>query len=151
MNKTRYWIAVVSKDHTMRGVAGGFMQVCHGKQAPLKRMSEADWVIFYSPKQTMNGDEKCQAFTAIGQVKDSEVYAFQMSQDFVPFRRNVTFFDCQEVAIGPLLPQLDFIQNKSKWGFQFRLGFFEIQEKDFNFIASKMLPNECPRPHVSVR
>ena len=36
MNSTKYWIATISKEHTLRGVAGGFMQVCHGKQAPLK-------------------------------------------------------------------------------------------------------------------
>ena len=54
----KYWITVVSKDHLQRGIAGGFMQANHGKEAPLKKMKEGDWVIFYSPKHTMNGDEK---------------------------------------------------------------------------------------------
>ncbi|MGZ3835968.1 MAG: EVE domain-containing protein, partial [Mucilaginibacter sp.] len=66
----RYWITVVSKDHLQRGVDGGFMQANHGKQGSLKRVREGDWVIFYSPKQSMNGDEKLQAFTAIGQASD---------------------------------------------------------------------------------
>jgi hypothetical protein len=74
----RYWIVVVSKDHIARGVAGGFMQANHGKQAPLKRMSKGDWVIFYSPKQSYSGDEPLQAFTAIGRVADDEVYQHKM-------------------------------------------------------------------------
>jgi len=32
------WIAVACADHVALGVAGGFMQVCHGKAAPLRRM-----------------------------------------------------------------------------------------------------------------
>ena len=35
---TRFWVGVVSKEHVLRGVEGGFCQVCHGKKAPLNRM-----------------------------------------------------------------------------------------------------------------
>ena len=34
----KYWIGTVSKEHVLRGVAGDFCQVCHGKAAPLNRM-----------------------------------------------------------------------------------------------------------------
>jgi len=44
--EARYWIVVVSKDHLERGVAGSFMQVNHGKEAPLKRLQKGDWVVF---------------------------------------------------------------------------------------------------------
>ena len=82
----KYWIVVASKDHVMRGVSGGFMQANHGKQAPLKRMTPGDWVIFYSPKQVLENDEKCQAFTAIGQLSDDKIYQVTMSENFAPFR-----------------------------------------------------------------
>lgn len=36
----KFWIGTVSKEHVMKGVAGGFCQVCHGKQAPLNRMKK---------------------------------------------------------------------------------------------------------------
>jgi predicted RNA-binding protein len=142
MKAQRYWIAAVSKEHTMRGVAGGFTQVCHGKEAPLKRMKQNDWIIFYSSKIKMEETEKCQTFTAIGQASDEEIYQFQMSPSFNPFRRNIKFYNCRETSILPLINELEFIPNKSKWGFPFRYGFFEINEKDFNLIVSKMLPNE---------
>ncbi len=34
----RYWIGVACKEHVLRGVTGGFCQVCHGKAAPLNHM-----------------------------------------------------------------------------------------------------------------
>ena len=137
----KYWVNVVSKDHTQRGVSGGFMQSCHGKQGPLKRMQKDDWVIFYSPKDSMQGTIKCQAFTAIGQVKDDLVYSFQMTDDFIPFRRNVSFQSCTEVPIVPLISQLSFIRDKRYWGAPFRFGFFEISEDDFNLISKSMIDN----------
>jgi predicted RNA-binding protein len=145
MNTRKYWVAVVSKDHTQRGVEGGFMQACHGKQGPLKRMHENDWVIFYSPKQSMNSDIKCQAFTAIGQTTDENIYQYQMTSDFIPFRRNIEFYECEQISILPLIDQLEFIKDKKKWGFQFRFGFFEINEHDFNFLLSKMEPKGVDR------
>lgn len=139
MEKTKYWMAVVSKEHSMRGVTGGFMQVCHGKQAPLKRMKPNDWLIVYSPKMAMDGDLKCQAFTAIGQVADHDVYQYEMSENFIPFRRNIKFRNCEEVLISPLIPDLEFIKNKRSWGYAFRFGFFEIGISDFELISKKMI------------
>lgn len=135
----QYWIVVASKDHVMRGVSGGFMQANHGKQAPLKRMKPGDWVIFYSPKQVLERDEKCQAFTAIGQLSDDKIYQVAMSENFVPYRRNVTFYTSTEVSILPLIEELDFIPDKKSWGYPFRYGFFEIGNHDFELIRNYML------------
>jgi hypothetical protein len=91
----RYWIGVVSKNHVARGVAGGFAQLGHGKRAPLARMRAGDWLIYYSPKMSMDGDEACQAFTAIGQVKTGEIYSFPesiISLSASPRRANCTVF-----------------------------------------------------------
>jgi len=145
MKNINYWITVISKDHIEKGVAGSFIQVCHGKQGPLKRIKEKDWIIVYSPKITMDGNEKCQSFTAIGQATGESIYSFQMTKDFIPFRRNVEFYPCQEISILPLIDKLDFIQNKKSWGYPFRFGLFKIGENDFNLITSNMLKNEINR------
>lgn len=138
MKLPRYWVAVVSLDHALRGVNGGFIQVCHGKAAPLKRMRKDDYLLIYSPKLSMNGTEKCQSFTAVGSVKDELIYPFRMTETFVPFRRNINFNDSKACSILPLIPQLEFITDKKHWGYPFRFGFFEITENDFTLIASKM-------------
>ncbi|MFP3592784.1 EVE domain-containing protein [Chryseobacterium sp. SIMBA_038] len=135
----KYYIAVASKDHIERGVEGGFMQANHGKAASLKRLRTGDGIIFYSPKRYFEKDEKCQCFTAIGEIKDEEIYQGIMAAGFQPFRRNVDFYKCKEVSIIPLIDELDFIIDKKRWGFSFRFGFLEILEKDFQFIKSKMI------------
>lgn len=135
---TKYWIGVASKEHVQRGVKGGFAQVCHGKIGTLKFMSEGDWLIYYSPTHSFGGKDACRSFTAIGIIENGEPYTFKMSEDFIPWRRNVNFLNSKEVLIEPLLEQLSFILDKKKWGFPFRKGSFEIANKDFEVIAQKM-------------
>lgn len=148
MNTTRYWMAAITKEHTLRAISGGFIQVCHGKEAPLKRMKKGDFILVYSSKISMEGKEKCQAFTAIGQVSGDEVYPFQMTENFIPFRRNINFVKCNETSIIPLIDGLEFIRDKKSWGYPFRFGFFEINTADFKLITSKMLENEITGQYV---
>ena len=79
-----------------------------------------------------------QAFTAIGQIADDEPYQAEMSPDFHPLRRNVDFLDCAETPIRPLIEQLDFIEDKSRWGYKFRFGAFKIEDRDLEVIRSAM-------------
>ncbi len=138
----RYWIATASREHVMKGVAGGFAQVCHGKGGPLNRMAEGDWIIYYSPTETFGGKDVCRRFTAVGKIKANKPYTFEMSKDFIPWRRDVTFFPAHEVAIEPLLDKLSFIPDKRHWGFPFRRGCFEIPEQDFRLIYKSMEVSE---------
>jgi len=136
---TKYWIAVASKEHVKLGIAGNFMQVCHGKQAPLKRMQAHDWIIYYSPVDIFGSKEPLRKFTALGKVSADEPYLFEMSKDFIPWRKKVNFVkSAKEVAIEPIIPYLSFIRNKQHWGLPLRAGFLEISKQDFNLIATGM-------------
>ena len=88
----KYWIIAASKDHVKKGIAAGFAQACHGKSSPLKRMKKGDCIVYYSGKQTIGKPEKCQEFTALGEVTDDEIYQFKVSEDFCPSRRNIEFW-----------------------------------------------------------
>ena len=138
MSEPRYWVIVASKNHVQNGLRAGIAQANHGKAAPLKRMQIGDGILYYSPKVEFEGSEKLQAFTAIGQVTGSEVYQFDMGGGFIPFRRDVKYFECQDAPIQELIPALSFIENKQSWGYHFRFGFFEIPKADFDLIADKM-------------
>ncbi len=135
----KYWIILASKDHVKNGIAEGIAQACHGKASPLKRMHKGDFVVYYSGKETFGEPEKCQEFTAIGKVKDDEIYQFQMTPDFCPSRRNIDFFESKDISILPLINSLDFIRNKQRWAYPFRFGFLEINQHDFNVISSQMI------------
>ena len=137
--KPRFWIGVASREHVQRGIAGGFCQLCHGKPGPLKRMSQGDWIVYYSPTERFGETSPCQRFTAIGEVLAGEVYLFPMAPGFVPHRRDVRFHNAKEVPIRPLLDQLSFIPDKRRWGYVFRYGHLEIPAEDFSRIANNML------------
>jgi len=133
-----YWIAVASREHVLGGKAGGFAQVCHGKAGPLKRMRGGDWIVYYSPTERFREKIPCRRFTAIGQVAEREPYTFEMSPDFIPWRRDVAFIEADEAEIVPMLDALSFIKDKRRWGFPFRWGCFSVPQADFSLIAEMM-------------
>lgn len=135
----KFWIGVASRDHVSNGVQLGICQFCHGKSAPAKRLKKGDFVIYYSPKNTMNGSESYQKFTAIGIVQDDIPYQVDMGDNFKPFRRNIKYFNAQHVDIKLLVEDLPFIRNKKSWGYAFRYGFLEIDQLSFEIIAKQML------------
>ncbi|MEG0327250.1 MAG: EVE domain-containing protein [Erysipelothrix sp.] len=138
MNR-RYWIGVASFEHVKLGVESGFSQVCHGKKAPLKRMKQNDIIFYYSPTLKFGSKEKYQCFTAMGRFIDDEVYQFEMPKNFFPYRRNVDFYQpLKHASIHTLIPNLDFIDNPSRYGEKFRFGLFEITHHDALVIWNAM-------------
>jgi hypothetical protein len=136
---SKYWIAVASAEHARRGRTG-FMQVNHGKAAPLRRLSTGDGVVYYSPTTTFRGADRLQAFTLIGRVRDDDIYVGEMGEGFTPWRRNVDYAPSHDAPIAPLLDKLEFSRGKTNWGYQMRFGLFEISEADFRTIAAAMGP-----------
>jgi len=132
----KHWIAVASAEHARRGKAG-FMQVNHGKAAPLRRIHPGDGVAHYSPTETFGGKDKLQAFTLIGRVKPGDIYQGEMG-DWVAHRRDVDWADAHDAPIAPLLDRLEFTAGKTNWGYQLRFGLFGISEHDFELIAQAM-------------
>lgn len=135
------WIAVASAEHARRGcatLAGGYMQVCHGKCAPLRRASPGDRVAYYAPTLTMGGKDKFQAFVSLGVVEPGQPYAFDMGGGFVPYRRDVLYVPAHEAPIAPLLDQLEFVEDRQRWGYKFRFGLFEVSHHDMRVIARAM-------------
>src|SRR5438105_3809844 len=115
---TRYWIGLASRDHVLRGVAGGFCQLGHGKAAPIKRLAPGDWIAYYSPRTAFEGGEPVQAFTAIGRIKPGEPYAGDTGDGFRPVRRDVAFLGhATEAPIRPLIDRLGFTRGKPSWGY----------------------------------
>jgi len=135
------WIAVASAEHARRGCAvpqQGFMQVCHGKCAPLRRVSPGDRVAYYSPTVTMGGKDRLQRFVSLGMVLPGSPYAFDMGGGFVPYRRDVAYVRAQEAPIAPLLDALEFVEDRTRWGYKFRFGLFQVSDHDMALIANAM-------------
>jgi hypothetical protein len=132
------WIAVASAAHVRMGCAGGFMQVCHGKAAPLRRLNPGDLVAYYSPTETFGGRDRLQAFTAIGIVEPRAPYQVDMGNGFAPFRRDVAWRRADPAPIHRLLRDLSFSRDNSNWGYQLRFGLFKVDPDDIKRIADAM-------------
>jgi EVE domain len=138
------WIAVASADHARRGGAAGFVQVSHGKLAPLKRIAAGDRIACYSPTVALGGKEKCQAFTLLGIVCDGEPYQVDMGGGFTPFRRDMNWLKTKDAPIQPLLEALDFTTGRRNWGSQLRFGLFAVSDHDIELIAKAMGVRQLP-------
>lgn len=132
-----HWIAVACADHVRRGVAGGFMQVNHGKVGPLRRMRPGDGIVYYSPSERMRQPDGLQSFSAIGRIREGEPYRGVMAAGFEPFRRDVDWFAAKPMPIRPLLPTLHFASGGG-WGYRLRFGVLEVDAADFLAIAAAM-------------
>jgi hypothetical protein len=133
-----HWIAVASAEHVRRGRTEGFMQVNHGKAAPLRRIKPGDGIVYYSPTTIFGERDGLQAFTALGTVREGEPYQGDMGGGFTPFRRDVEWAKARETPIKPLLEWLEFTAGKSNWGYQLRFGLFPVSAADFSLIAEAM-------------
>jgi hypothetical protein len=134
----RFWIGVASASHVRIGRAGGFMQLCHGRGAPLRRLRPGDGIIYYSPTDVFGARDGYRCFTAIGEVASSDPYRADMGGGFTPMRRDVLWSPAREVPIRPLLERLQLTRGRSSWGSVFRFGLVEIGEDDFAMIGAEM-------------
>src|SRR5260221_8311766 len=129
-----HWVAVASAEHVAIGRRLGFMQVGHGKGAPLQRLHAGDHVAYYSPVRVFGTKEACQAFTAVGVVRDERVYQGDMGNGFRPFRKDVDWLEAQEASIRPLLELLSFTKGQSNWGYALRFGLLKVTPDDMDVI-----------------
>ena len=137
-----FWLGVVSRSHILLGVQGGFIQLNHGKKAPLRRFRAGDGLVIYSPRTEYPDGAPLQCFTAIGTVVSGDIDQVDIAPDFRPYRMDVQFLPCKEAPIKPLVQDLSFIRNKAHWGAAFRFGQLKIPERDFGLIAEAM---RCPQ------
>jgi len=138
--KCCFWIAVASGRHASEGRAGGFAQLGHGKAATIMPLSAGDWLVYYSPRSELEGGERLQAFTAIGQIVSEEPYEAKARDGFRPYRMDMKYRkSARPASIRPLLSRLSLTADRgSHWGIPFRQSRIEISRADFRKIARAM-------------
>ena len=134
---TAHWVGVASRDHVLIARDGGFCQLSHGKESPLQHLNPGDTIAYYSPRETIRSGDPVQAFTALGEVQDGDIWQAEAG-DFRPFRRAVRYLDVREAPIRPLLDRLSFTRGRPAWGQTLRRGTFRIEAEDHALIAQAM-------------
>ena len=132
------WVGVASREHVAVAVAGGFCQLSHGKEAPLRRMTPGDHILHYAPRDRMRAGEIVQAFVAIGTVEAGEPYQVEVTDSFRPYRRDVHYHRFRKAPIRPLLDALSFTRDRPSWGQAFRYGSFTSDAEDLRIITEEM-------------
>lgn len=139
----RFWLAVACRDHVRIGRAGGFMQVCHGKAAPLRRLSPGDGIVYYSPTERLGDRLPLRCFTALGRILPGTPYQADMGGGFLPYRRDVAWeAAAADVPVGRLVDQLDLTRDRRGWGYQLRFGLIGLSEADMQRLEGAMLGHE---------
>jgi hypothetical protein len=132
------WIAVASAEHVRRGVAASFIQVCHGKQGPLRRMRPGDLVATYSPTEQFRGPGALRSFTAIGRIGSEDIQQVDMGGGFRPFRRQVLWFAASPAPVRALQARPGFALSGAGWGARLRFGLLKIDMESMADIAQAM-------------
>ncbi len=159
------FLLFASADHVARGISQSIAQACHGKRAPLKRIAQGDWIIYYSAKwrydnsntgKTAKSNE-ARIFSAIGRVADSEPFSAECqiennsssstnSECFQAWRRRIDYYpSIHSIPITPLINSLEFIKNKKHWGMFVRGGIISLNFNDFQLISNSMGINQIQR------
>lgn len=84
------------------------------------------------------GGEPLQALTAIGEVAEDEPYQVEVTPAFRPWGRNVDFIGFTKPRSAPLIEDFEFMADKKRWGYKFRLGVLFIEDRDLDLIRSVM-------------
>jgi len=82
--------------------------------------------------------DKMTLSKAIRKLEESGLVRREPSE-FVPYRRDINFLEAAYAPIHPLMEQLSFIKDKSRWGYAFQFGHLEIAKTDFETISTRML------------
>jgi hypothetical protein len=135
---TKYWLAVVQREHVLRGVEAGIVQTNHGVKSGIQRMKPGDGLTYYSPKTAYPAGDPLREFTAIGTIAGGEPWQ-ENQGEFNPWRRHVDYDKTATATpIAPLLDVLELTRGNKNWGFIMRRGQIEITESDFRAIATQM-------------
>jgi hypothetical protein len=132
----RHWIGVVSREHVLMAVAGGYALLNRGMLAPLQRLSPDDWLICYSPRTTYPDGAPLQVLTAIGRVSGRAPYEAPMPTGAMGHHRDIDWCEATETPIAKLNDRLEF--TRGNWGMLTRRGLFDISAADFQTIRGTM-------------
>jgi len=138
----KHWIAVISLEHAQIAATSGFLQVCHGKAAPLKATRAGDEFFIYCPKTRMKDGKSLKQIAFRGHFKDDRVYQVEQFPGFHPWRKDVCF-DGQFQALALLSVEGMELTRNPHWGMLARRGFFEISAHDAALLNPSKEKQAC--------
>ena len=126
----------------MIAARSGFLQVCHGKAAPLRKTSAGDEVFIYCPRTGMGEGAVLKRVEYRCVIANDMVYQVEQAPGFLPFRKDVRFdTGFQGIPIGDVRG-MELTANPH-WGILARRGFFEFGAHDATLLR-RAVPGPAP-------
>lgn len=133
-----YWMCVVSRADAHLAQREGRLRLSAASERRVRRLSEGDGVLLYSPREGNRRGAVVRRFTAVGTVVTGTAY--QLGDDpHGSWCRDVRFDEVRdEVEVAPLLERLSFVRPGAGWGVAFRPGFVRVAEADHRLVRAAL-------------
>lgn len=139
MKNPFYWLTTAAQEHVNIVKEKGYTQVNMGPKEPLEKMSQGDWILYYSPIILFEQpDTTCEQFTSISRLTDDHIYPQDPSNP-IRWRRNAQHYDCIPQHASQFHQHVDFLKQYENWLDAFHHSVFQISQNDFITIAKKII------------
>ena len=138
------WIVTVSGDNLQDTLKHNLIGLPERRRNLLKKVRQGDTVVFYiSKKRAGYGGPKSNVsqFGPIAKVTGEEFFSDapiwrSRVKDVFPSRLPITIVSKGRVNAADVIPHLNFIKDKSKWGLHFFTGVRELSEEDYKTLLA---------------
>ncbi|EJF81414.1 Uncharacterised protein [Candidatus Bartonella washoeensis] len=83
----KHWAAVILRAYARLAAEFGFLQVCHGKAAPLRQTSKGDEVFIYCPRNEMGTGQNLQTIEFQCVFTGNHIYQVEQAPHFYHFEK----------------------------------------------------------------
>ena len=140
----RRWIVTVSEDNLQETLKHNLIGLPQRRRNLVKRVQPGDTVVFYIGKKRAGyGGPKASVsqFGPIAEVtgeeffSDAPIWGSKGGETF-PSRVPISVRAEGRISAADVIPQLNFVRDKDKWGLYFLTGIREISEEDYKTLLA---------------
>jgi len=136
------WIVTVSEDNLQKTLKHNLIGLPERRRNLLKRVQQGDVVVFYISKKRAGRGGPGASVSQFGPVAkvtgeefagDTPIWASK-GNDLFRSRLPISLVSEGRVDAANVVPYLDFIRNKDKWGLYFLTGIRKVSEGDYKTL-----------------
>ena len=138
------WIVTISEDNLQKTLQHNLIGLPERRRNLLKRVQQGDVVVFYIGKKRVGRGGPGASVSQFGPVakvtgeefaSDTPIWASK-GNDLFRSRLPISIVSEGRVAAAIVIPHLDFVQNKDKWGLYFLTGIRKVSEEDYKTLLT---------------
>ena len=138
------WIVTISEDNLQKTLKHNLIGLPERRRNLLKRVQQGDVVVFYIGKKRAGRGGPGASVSQFGPVakvtgeefsSDTPIWASK-GNDLFRSRLPISLVSEGRVDAAIVIPHLDFVQNKDKWGLYFLTGIRKVSDEDYKTLLA---------------